>query len=85
MSKELALLLTVAAGGLVAVQAPANNVISNNVGDFGAALISFLVGTAIILVLTFTVAGGIQGDEGGGIAALVTLDAWAGSGAPRSC
>ncbi len=64
MSKELAVLLTVAAGGLVAVQAPANNVISNTVGDFGAALISFLVGTAIILVLTFTVAGGIQGDEG---------------------
>ena len=32
MSKELALLLTVAAGGLVAVQAPANNVISNTVG-----------------------------------------------------
>lgn len=64
MSKELALLLTVAAGGLVAVQAPANNVISNTVGDFGAALVSFLVGTAIIVVLTFTVAGGIGGDEG---------------------
>lgn len=64
MSKELALLLTVAAGGLVAAQAPANNVISNTVGNFGAALVSFLVGTTIILVLTFTVAGGIGGDEG---------------------
>ncbi len=64
MSKELAVLLTVAAGGLVAAQAPANNVISNSVGDFGAALISFLVGTLIVLLLTFVVAGGLQGDEG---------------------
>ena len=64
MSKEIAVLLTVAAGGLVAAQAPANNVISGQVGSFGAALVSFLVGTAVILVLTFTVAGGISGDEG---------------------
>jgi transporter family-2 protein len=64
VSKELAVLLTVAAGGLVAAQAPANNVISNSVGNFGAALVSFLVGTVLILVLTFTVAGGIKGDEG---------------------
>jgi transporter family-2 protein len=64
VSKELAVLLTVGAGGLVAAQAPANNVISGQVGDFGAALVSFLVGTVLILVLTFTVAGGIHGDEG---------------------
>jgi bacterial/archaeal transporter family-2 protein len=64
VSKELAVLLTVAAGGLVAAQAPANNVISNHVGNFGAALVSFLVGTVIVLVLTFTVAGGLKGDEG---------------------
>ncbi len=64
MSKELAVLLTVAAGGLVAAQAPANNVISNSVGSLGAALVSFLVGTAVILVLTFTVGGGLSGDEG---------------------
>ena len=64
MSKEVAVLLTVAAGGLVAAQAPANNVISDSVGNFGAALVSFVVGTTIILVLTFTVAGGLKGDEG---------------------
>ena len=64
VSKELAVLLTVAAGGLVAAQAPANNVISNSVGSLGAALVSFLVGTAVILVLTFTVGGGLSGDEG---------------------
>ena len=64
MSKEIAVLLTVAAGGLVAAQAPANNVISNSVGSLGAALVSFLVGTALILVLTLTVGGGLKGDEG---------------------
>jgi bacterial/archaeal transporter family-2 protein len=65
VSKEAAVLLTVAAGGLVAAQAPANNVISNTVGDFGAALVSFLVGTAIIVVLTFTVGGGFGSDDAG--------------------
>jgi transporter family-2 protein len=64
VSKELAVLATVAAGGAVAAQAPANNVISNNVGSFGAALVSFLVGTTLILVLTFTVGGGLNGDDG---------------------
>jgi bacterial/archaeal transporter family-2 protein len=64
VSKELAVILTVAAGGLVAAQAPANNVISGQLGSFGAALVSLLVATALILVLTFTVAGGIEGDEG---------------------
>jgi transporter family-2 protein len=64
VSKELAVLATVVAGGAVAAQAPANNVISNNVGTFGAALVSFLVGTVMILVLTFTVGGGLHGDDG---------------------
>ena len=36
MSKELAVLVTVAAGGVVAAQAPANNVISHKLGDLGA-------------------------------------------------
>jgi bacterial/archaeal transporter family-2 protein len=66
VSKEVAVVATVAAGGLVAAQAPANNVISDSLGHFGAALVSFAVGTTIILLLTFTVAGGIQGDEAAG-------------------
>jgi bacterial/archaeal transporter family-2 protein len=69
VSKELAVLLTVAAGGLVAAQAPANNVLSDQVGSFGAALVSFVVGTVLILVITFTVAGGIEGDAGARAAA----------------
>jgi uncharacterized membrane protein YdcZ (DUF606 family) len=36
VSKEIAVLATVGAGGVVADQAPANNVLSRYVGSFGA-------------------------------------------------
>jgi transporter family-2 protein len=64
VSKELAVLMTVAAGGFVAAQAPANNVLSDRIGTFGAASVNFLVGTVCILVVTFAFAGGFAGDEG---------------------
>jgi transporter family-2 protein len=64
MSKEIAVLATVAAGGAVAAQAPVNNVLSRYVGDFGASLVNFLVGTAALLVIVFVFAGGLQGDKG---------------------
>ena len=64
MSKELAVLATVGAGGLVAAQAPVNNILSKKVGTFGAGSVNFLVGTAMILVITFVFAGGLRGDEG---------------------
>jgi bacterial/archaeal transporter family-2 protein len=64
VSKELAVLATVAAGGIVAAQAPVNNVLSNRVGTFGAVSVNFLVGTVLILIVTFAFAGGFQGDEG---------------------
>jgi bacterial/archaeal transporter family-2 protein len=64
VSKEVALLATVAAGGLVAAQAPANNVLSDRVGTFGAASVNFVVGTIVVLVVTFAFAGGIGGEEG---------------------
>jgi transporter family-2 protein len=64
VSKELAVLLTVAAGGLVAAQAPVNNVVSKKVGTLGAVSVNFLVGTAIVLVVTFVFADGIQNIQG---------------------
>jgi bacterial/archaeal transporter family-2 protein len=64
VSKELAVLATVAAGGAVAAQAPANNVLSQYVGTFGAASVNFLVGTTCILVVTFAFAGGFEGGDG---------------------
>ena len=64
MSKELAVVATMAAGGLVAAQAPVNNVLSKKVGTFGAVSVNFLVGTVLVLVVTFAFAGGIRNVEG---------------------
>ncbi len=68
MSKEVAVLATVAAGGVVALQAPANNVLSKHLGSFGAAFASFSVGFVLIAVATFVFAGGIKSDG--------TMPAW---------
>ncbi len=64
MSKELAVLVTVAAGGFVAAQPAANNVLSKKVGTFGAVSVNFLVGTILVLVITYVFAGGIRDIEG---------------------
>ena len=64
MSKELAVLATVAAGGFAAAQAPANNIISTKVGDLGAVAVNFVLGSVFILVLAYAFAGGIQVDKG---------------------
>jgi bacterial/archaeal transporter family-2 protein len=64
VSKELAVLMTVAAGGFVAAQAPANNVLSKTLGTFGAASANFIIGTVCVLVVTFAFAGGFSGEEG---------------------
>ena len=63
MSREVAVLATVVAGGLVGIQAPVNNVLSRSVGSFGAVSVNFAVGTACVLAVTFLLAGGIK--EGG--------------------
>ena len=63
MSKELAVLATVAAGGFAAAQAPANNIISTKVGDLGAVAVNFVLGSVFILVLAYAFAGGIQVDD----------------------
>ena len=60
MSKELAVLATAMAGGLVAAQAPVNNIVSQKVGSLGAVMVNFVVGTTIVLVITFVFAGGLD-------------------------
>jgi transporter family-2 protein len=65
MSRELAVLVTVAAGGMVAAQAPANNVLSQRLGTLGAVGINFLVGTVLVLTIAFVFAGGIGGGGDG--------------------
>jgi len=48
MDRNLAILATLAVGGLVAFQAPANALLGREVGDLGAALVSLLVSAAIV-------------------------------------
>ena len=53
MSTQLAAALaTACVGGLIALQAPINSHLGKATGTFAAALISFLVGTAVLLVIT---------------------------------
>jgi bacterial/archaeal transporter family-2 protein len=68
VSKELAVLATVIAGGAAAAQAPINNMLSKQVGDFGAASVSFAVGLAFAVILTFVFAGGIDTTGGESVA-----------------
>ncbi len=55
MSRPVAVICALAAGGLVALQAPANSSLSAHVSDLGAALVSLAVSTAIVSVLLLTI------------------------------
>jgi bacterial/archaeal transporter family-2 protein len=55
MSRPLAIVLTVVAGLLVGLQPPANAALSRHVGDFGAALLSAAISSAIIGVVLLLV------------------------------
>ena len=63
MAKEPALVLTVVAGGLIALQAPINSMLGKSVGTFAAASVSFIVGTIALVLITVLVGGGF-GDGG---------------------
>ena len=58
MAKEPALLLTVFAGGLIAMQAPINAVLGDSIGKLPAASVSFIVGTVALVLITLLVGGG---------------------------
>ena len=62
MDKGTAVILTACAGGLIALQAPINAGLSKATGDLPAALISFLVGTAALLLIVVLIgkAGGLS-------------------------
>jgi transporter family-2 protein len=65
----VAVLATVAAGGLVALQAPLNSVLGKSVGTFASASVNFVVGTALLVLITLLVAGGFgELGEGRGLA-----------------
>ena len=54
----LAALATVAAGGLVGMQAPINSVLGKSIGTWAAASVSFAVGLAVLVAITVLVEGG---------------------------
>lgn len=51
MSRGVALISTLAAGGLVALQPAANAALAKHVGDFGAAFVSLVISLTIVAVL----------------------------------
>jgi len=61
MDKGLAVLFMAVVGGLIALQAPVNAGLGKATGTFAAALVSFMVGTAVLaaIVVVSGKAGGI--------------------------
>lgn len=61
MDRGLAVVLTAAVGGAVALQAPINSHLGKSVGTFQAAFLSFAIGTVALLVIASLATGGLGG------------------------
>ncbi|HTY95977.1 MAG TPA: DMT family transporter [Solirubrobacteraceae bacterium] len=72
MSRGLAVLVGVAAGCLVGIQAPVNSRLGRVIGTLPAATFSFLVGTAALVLITSIVGGGL-----GALGGVNRAPAWA--------
>jgi bacterial/archaeal transporter family-2 protein len=72
VSRGLAVLLAVAAGGFVGLQAPINARLGRQIGSLQAASVSFIVGLLALLVITSFSNGGL-----GGIANAPKAPSWA--------
>ncbi len=59
MSRTLALLLAIAAGCFVGLQAPVNARLGRQVGSLQAAGVSFLIGTVVLLLVAGLSSGGL--------------------------
>ncbi len=59
MDRGAAVVLTAFVGGLIALQAPINSQLGRAVGTFQGALVSFLLGTAVLLVIASLAKGGL--------------------------
>ena len=60
MSRSIAVVLTAAAGALVAVQAPINSHLGKRIGTFQAAFVSFLIGTLLLASIVALAGGGFS-------------------------
>ena len=59
MSRELAVVLTAATGGLIALQAPINSGLGRAIGTWQAAFLSFAIGTAALAMIAALAKGGL--------------------------
>jgi len=57
-NQVLAVMATVFAGGLIALQAPINSTLGRAIGSLPAASVSFAIGLAALVAITLLVAGG---------------------------
>lgn len=61
MSRGLAVLLAVAAGAFVGLQAPVNARLGKGIGSLQAATVSFMIGTLALIVVASLSSGGLSG------------------------
>jgi len=59
VGRGLAVVLTAAVGGLIALQAPINSQLGKKIGTFQAAFFSFAIGTMLLLVIAAFAKGGL--------------------------
>ena len=59
MDRSVAVILTAAAGGLIALQAPINSTLGRSVGTFQGACVSFVVGTIALAIVASLSRGGM--------------------------
>jgi transporter family-2 protein len=59
VGRGLAVILTAAVGGLIALQAPINSQLGKKIGTFQAAFFSFAIGTVVLLVIAALAKGGL--------------------------
>jgi bacterial/archaeal transporter family-2 protein len=59
VDRGLAVILTAAVGGLIALQAPVNSQLGRSVGTFQAAFVSFAIGTILLAVIAALARGGL--------------------------
>lgn len=59
MTRELAVMLTAATGGLVALQAPINGMLGRTIGSWQAAFLSFAIGTVALGLIAALAKGGL--------------------------
>ena len=59
MDRGVAVVLTVVAGGFIALQSPINSQLGRHVGSVQAALVSFAIATLVLVVAAAVVEGGL--------------------------